>query len=416
MRSAQKGIVGAEEAVPPELLPHRPRIAFIGADAHLHVSDPAGYSLRLSWHLKELTYGAWSVPMANDTRRYLWPTWSPDGRRIACVRMLTQEGEERTGVVAYDTEHYRQAWELWSGTTSVPIYLSWLPDSRRLTTVFQLSEALNLHLLDLDKPGESQALLSGVPLFHRISPDGRSLAVHLGGKFNGELGRRLYRVDVAEPDRRLTLSSTPGRFGTPAWSPNGKMLAYTTPEDELQALTLIENVRGPYHRLGSFLGVGVLTFDAAGENVLAMTAPAGEPGIYEQLWRYPVTGGPPELLLEEPLMGFVPLKDGRLIYFRGDLRTRSLQLKLWQGPGQVVTLASFYPSQPQMFYFQFFHQYAASHSLLSADQRWVVVGGYLTRDALESDKVRPQLYLVDLESPGRLQLLAEGSIGFWSPD
>lgn len=415
--AGQASIPGSGAQDDPSLSSETPsrRLAFVGVDAHIYLSAPSSAPVQLTWTPRELTYGAWSIPQPPDQRRHLWPTWSPSGQRIACIRMIQREGDERTGVVVFDADVLSMAWELWSGSTSVPIYLSWVKDSTRMTIVLQQSEALSLHLANVDSPGETIPVLSGVPLFHNLSPNGKSLVAHLGGRFNGEPGRRLYRIDLYAPDRRLTLSEAPGKFGTPAWSPDGRHLAYTTIEDDYQAVTLIENGRGPYIRLGSFQGIGILSWQPDSQAVLAMTSGTGENGIYDQLWRFPLDSSRPELLVDEHLMGCYVLPNGRLLYFHPEPQSQALSVKVLEPGRNVRTLCTFYPSQPQLFFHQFFHQYQHSHRLLSADQSALVFSGYRRPEEFEDDAAMPQIYVLELNEERAPVAVAPGAIAFWSP-
>lgn len=393
------------------------RLAIVGTDGHLYVYEHARRSLtRLSWSLKEVMKGVWQMPPGPERARHLWPTWSPDGTKVACVYLgQTDNRPESTAVMVFDTIKKQEVWELWIGSTSAPIYLAWARDSQRLSFVLQQQDALSLHLADCRIPGQAEHVLTGLPLFHQFSPDGRALAVHLGGRFNGEHGRRLYRVELQHPDRRLTLSETPGVFGTPSWSPDGRTLAYTVLENDQQVLTLTENVRGPIHRLGSFSGVGSLTWSPDGSAVLVLRSPSGEPGRFTELWRYPIQGGDPQCLVSKPLAAFQMLKDGRILCFEAEMPDRLIIITLVEPDGKKRQVGAFFTSQPQNFHMQFYHQYGATHPLISPDEDYMVFSGYWTEKAYLDEKTMPRIFMLYLPRTARIQDIGEGAFGCWAP-
>lgn len=393
------------------------RLAVVGTDGHLYQYWLERKRLsRLSWSLKELMEGVWQVPPGPDRARHLWPAWSPDGSKVACIFLGQSDNRpESTSVMVFDTVKQKEVWELWNGSTSAPIYVAWSQDSQRLSFVLQQQEALSLHLADCRTPGETTQVLTGLPLFHQFSPDGRSMAVHLGGRFNGEPGRRLYRVDIQNPDRRLPLSETPGLFGTPVWSPDGRILACTLQEDKAQVLTLIESTRGPHHRLGTFTGVGTLSWSPDGQAILVLRSPTGEPGKFSELWRYPVQGGPPSLLLARPLAATQMLRDGRIICFEADMPDRLITVTLVAPDGDKRQLCSFFTSQPQNFHLQFYHQYGSTHRLVSPDEEYLAFSGYWTEKAFLDEKTMPRIFLMSLPQLARIQDVAEGAFACWAP-
>lgn len=390
-----------------------PRLAFVGADGHLHMMMLGMEARRISWTPEEVSYAAWSLHLPSEPRHFVWPTWSPDGTKLACLRIQKNEALEHMSLVVWDLLDSRSCWEVWNGIGVMPFYLTWSPDNRHLTFVIRQGEALNLQWLRFERPGEITPLATGVPLFHSHSPDGKVIAIHLGGKFNGEQGRRLYRLDTHSLDRRLTLSQVPGQFGTPVWSPDGRQLAYTALEDDQQAVTLIENGRGPYQRLGSFSGKGTLAFSPEGNALLVSCTPDVQDQLFSQVLRFPLDGTPPQCLVETPLLGCIPLSQGRLLYFAPEEDERAVGIFLRDAEGRRIKRARFYPSAGQHIHLQFLHQYLNSHRLVSPDEKQLVFAGFSQAWEAENPRVFPRIWNVSLEDTSEPALLELGMLAFY---
>ena len=151
---------------------------------------------------------------ANDD----YPTWSPDGRRIAFLHGRGR-GRGQLYVVNADGSGLRRLGRNRAGV--VPSQLVWSPDGR---TIY-----FGRYLVSTDGSGARR--LPYIPLTAVWSPDGRQIA--FAGKRNRYRG--LVRAAIADLDiyvmnadgsgtRRLTHNA--GYNGEPAWSPDGRKIAF----------------------------------------------------------------------------------------------------------------------------------------------------------------------------------------------
>jgi len=168
------GLLGqpqAQDASPP---PHSvPQIGYIGADDQVYVSETNGSAAR------QLT--AQVSGLSNDQGwTYRWPTYSPDGRRLAFAGYRTQSGALLSSAVLSADIGQANSSVVLESTDLAPIYLYWSPDSRHLTALLQRGSNLELHLLDSTGKEAPRRLLVGQPLHWSWAPDGKTLAVHVG--------------------------------------------------------------------------------------------------------------------------------------------------------------------------------------------------------------------------------------------
>ena len=128
-------------------------------------------------------------------------------------------------------------------------------------------------------------------------------------------------------------------------------------------------------------------------------------------------------VIHDPMLAYFWSPDSsRLAYVtvsdtRGVLRWMLLDVE----SGVRQPLIDFVPSLEQLTVFQFFDQYAYSHSPWSPDGDALVFAGSLSTEAVSaSSRVHPghegfHVIVVSADSLGATQIIAEGFLAFWSP-
>jgi len=176
----------------------------------------------LVYSLQDDIYVHWmkppSPPRAIRTggRRFLFPTWSPDGSYIAFLE-TTQAGLFSVNIVKSDGTGWRSL-----GTTAVntlevnlcPEIMAWSPDGTKL-------------LVDYGQPAFVYYLAGGTPIqvggsgsvsSHRWAPDGQELA------FKGE-GGGLWLIKADGSEKRPLVTEAIDEF---AWGPGRRLIVYNT--------------------------------------------------------------------------------------------------------------------------------------------------------------------------------------------
>ena len=408
-----------------DILPPHPavnRIAVVGADARIRTYAPDGSDAR---------------DISPENGFFTWPAWSPDGERIAYSAIIT-DANGGGGPPSIALMEYRRksdetraihrpppgfAGLLANGVVHYPI---WSPDSSRLAFVAVTRErGLSLYLHDADSPpdAEPRFVLDDGPLWTVWSPDSSRLLIHRGADHfavdaQGGAARALpirsdaYRVPAwkpptsAAPTMMARLSDA--RYAIRAFAltadgglDSGETIAQVSPNAAFAwspdgaRLAISDGARPILYRGAPMLVYGSLTaLDAA---TLTPTARAAG-NLMAYFWSP-----------DGSKIAYVEIADAR-----GNLRWRLLDA----ASGESYDLAEFMPSADQLTMFQFFDQYAYSHSLWSPDSRRLLFAGILSDTAsaasLSAQNRASRVYVVDTGPTREAQAVADGTLGVWS--
>jgi Tol biopolymer transport system component/polyisoprenoid-binding protein YceI len=204
----------------PELSPDRSKMAYTrgiatqtsGEADHIHVIDSTG-----SGRPKQLTEGSFTAT--------LWPTWSPDGSRLAFAQ---GEGDSSSiWVMNANGKNGRALTEddLVEDATFTPDeFPTWSPDGKRIAYTTFLPDG-NDDIFVMNADGSSPTRLTSGPEYDTDpdwSPTGRLIAFSRDGD-----------IYTMSPDgsgaRQLTRGSA--RDGAPAWSRDGRWLAFARADE-----------------------------------------------------------------------------------------------------------------------------------------------------------------------------------------
>jgi Tol biopolymer transport system component len=210
-------LVGSQHRPPPPFGIARPGLIAFDSDGRIFVANADGTGRR------QLTSGPLDIG----------PTWSLDGTKLAYWARSGQ-GEPASLVVMDADGHHSVT--VTSGVTlqghdslvgNLIGDIAWSPDSRRLLFSSFFNGSWTLFLASADRYGATPI---GDPTLRGThpawSPDGKTIAFG-GGAYDLDRGVYLMNEDGSGARRLTTVSGVGGKVFTPVWSPDGQRIAFT---------------------------------------------------------------------------------------------------------------------------------------------------------------------------------------------
>ena len=160
-------------------------------------------------------------------------------------------------------------------------------NATRIAYVTRTANRYTLRITDADGEGGQVALASPQPIISPAwSPDGRKLAY-----VSFETGKAVVMVQDVFNGERRAVANFKGSNSAPAWSPDGRQLAVTLSRDGLSQLYLLDLANDSVKRLTSSNAIDTeACFSPDGQTVFFVSDRGGGPQIY----RVPAAGGAAE--------------------------------------------------------------------------------------------------------------------------
>ncbi len=193
----------------------------------LYVMDPDGSNVRR---------------LTTEPSAEVAPAWSPDGRRIAFMsdrtyRMTLEGGElevpgnSKIWVMDADGGEAQRL----TGELGLDIYPTWAPDGQRLAYMTIRDGNGEIYVRDLDGREINLTRNPARDWNPAWSPDGRFIAFMSDRDGN----REIYLLEMPAADepleagtlKAINISQNPAEDGDPAWSPNGSHIVFISDRD-----------------------------------------------------------------------------------------------------------------------------------------------------------------------------------------
>ena len=385
--------------------------AYIGQDRQLHtVRTDGSQPTQLTLSLAGNPLLKWGKPDVQQTV-YSWPTWSPDGRRLAAFSHAADpDTPEPASVHVVEVDGLRE-YQLGSFPGAMPLYAAWQPDGEGVAVLTQDGTGLELMYGRLDQLGRMRAMDQGSPLFFTWGPDKRRLFIHTGPSRPGSDGRLMVRDALGQlPDEALP--QAPGNYCSPVIVAD--RLVHVERTGVVNRLLSTDLSGGDPQVLLEFDGLAAVVAAPGLNGVAFSTASDAQGAPYRGITLVPLDGGAPSRLSDDDCLAFQWSEAGRqFLYARVTDDGRRLA---WHSvrPGEVpVEHVRFSPTQEMRFALHFFEQFVITHRFVSADGQHLLFCGH-PEDQVP-DRGPPGIYVLDLRRTDPPRLLAQGSFACFAP-
>jgi len=396
------------------------RITYVGPNGDLFTVNPDGSGqLKLTGgaQVKAGPAGAFMAQSLGVNDFYAWPTWSPDGSKVAASRVQVSGGQAEVSVEILDAATGRSTTAYQNEVPSLvadgaPHYLYWSPDSKWLAFLAATQSGLTLFVADIDTLAEPVAVESGAPLYFQWSGDSKSIMIHVG--------EELKRVGQPFGPTSETLVAATQGFRVPALSPDGKTLAYVGAGESGESLLLAQAQTPEQGRRALDIGVlSAFAWSPDGRQLAVADQEDTRAPFFRRLRVFTAKGERPKVVAEGQIMAFywAPRED-KIAWVSLDADERQFVWWAAQVPeGEPRQLFRFQPSGDVMIMLSFFDQYAYSHSPWSPDGSRLVVAGVRGLPLGRRNGQSPtgdQIFILDADGVAAPRELAPGTLAFWS--
>ena len=355
---------------------------------------------------------------------YSWPTWSPDGTRLAASRVSIAGNDAGLSVQLFDVSTGRMT-PAYENEVPAPVadgaphYIYWSPDGRYLSLLAPTREGLALLVRDFEGNEEAATLGVGAPLYYHwgpaSGPASSVLAVHSAD--------RLFVTEPRADGARVNVDAVAIGFRAPALSPDGAQLAYAATQGEVHGVFVrdvgpppFEDMQPP-RLLAETTGLAAFAWEPNGSALAVSEQSSRGSPLFNRLSVYPLDGSEPVVLATESHLAFFWSPSGDRIAWVGvDAASREMDVSVSAVGGESRSLFRFSPTGEFFTHLSFFDQYAYSHSLWSPDGSALVVVGNEEQEASRRNGSGPsggQVYVVDADTGSSLRI-ASGKTAVWS--
>ena len=396
------------------------RITYVNPFGELFTINPDGteqLKLTGSSLLGSGGEGVLAAPTLRLESFYAWPTWSPDGTKLAASRVEVSGNQAEVTLEVIYPSTGRSETVFRNSTPGMvadgaPHYIYWAPDSRSLSFLASTSQGLALHVSDTVTLAEPVVVASGAPLYFHWAGNSRSLLAHVG--------EDILLIEEPFGAASSTVSSADLGFRVAALSPDGTRMVF--PGSGPDAGFLVAGLTGSSIANSRVLEVGARSAAAwspGGERLAVVDQDNSRVPAFDRLRVVREDGSEGITLAEGHVMAFYwsPAGD-RLAWVTLDVDER--EFVWWVGPvsgEEAKPLFRFQPSGEVLMMLSFFDQYAHSHSPWSPDGAMLVVAGTLEEPMERRNGHTPggsHIYVIPADGSGEPQELAAGNLAFWS--
>lgn len=402
---------------PPEVAVNR--IVYVGADANVFTIAPDGAdSRRLTGNTRA---GSKGVMLGRVTQQdsifYTWPTWSPNGKKLAVSQVVSGVGVPTVSLFILDAsgkgldkvyENDPQSNPIIA--QGIPHYMYWSPDSQRLAFIASTPQGLTMFIHTLGE--ETAAIGREGPIYFKWSQDSQSILIHARD--------RLVTAAVPFTDEPLELASMSTIFRAPDLSGDGAKGAFMSNVGQGFGL-LVGDPKSPssFQQVETVGNTSALLWSPAGDSIAVADNRSPSSRFHDRLRIISADGSSSQTLAEEPILAFFWSPSGeKIAYVAIDARDQGLVWKIVSvHDGTVWELVSFLASPELLAMLTFFDQYAHSHSLWSPDSSHLVFAGALGRQAPQDNGATPtssKIYVINTEPGSQPKEVAKGTLAFWS--
>lgn len=400
------------------------QIAYLGVDGNVFVTDQGAR------RPTALTADARAVP-DDDGRivRYDLPTWSPQDRRLAFMRVSAVQGGGLTASVLVASAEAGDPVEVFRSSTDIPIYLYWSPDGGWISFLTGGIGGGPLALRVAPAAGGEVSIVdTGRPYYWAWSPRERSIFAHVGGSAGDGAGQaRLSFLSLDEPVTEVGLAQEPGMFQAPAFSPDGQSLLFATDLESGAGGLMLATAAGEVRSVvAEFPGAVAFAWAPQGHKVAYIASRAPGQILPGDLYILDLEDpeNPVQIDTEaEAVVAFFWAPDGeRLAYLvpviygpedagqQSDIPVSQILLALYVADARgssAKLLATFRPTQAMLQIIPFFDQYQRSATIWSPDGNYLVISSVI---GTEGEGV----FLVPSSGSIEPRYLVDGRLAFWS--
>lgn len=348
---------------------------------------------------------------------YSWPTWSPDGKKLAASLVEVTGGQPEISVQVIDVATGAATTVFRNEVPGLvaenaPHYLYWSPDSRTLAVLASTPQGLTLFAADTESLTEPTVIESGAPLYFHWGADGQSILLHVGDEL--KLLTRPFGASLGQ-----LIDADPG-FRVPALSPDGRHMAYMGTGTPSGSLLIAET--GATGTARNALDIGfraAFAWSPQGGDLAVADQQNSSAPTFDRLRVVPGDGGSIKTVAEGRIIAFYWSPNGEMLAWAG-LDGGNREFVWWAATvegGEIRELLRAQPSNDMLVTLSFFDQYAYSHSPWSPDSSRLVLAIVPNRSREGrngSTPPGPSIFVVEANGASEPMEVGVGSLAFWS--